>query len=152
MTVNLSREILEHVKTYDEFSDLALLLSQADQGALFDFLFIQAISGPSGVAGALLVEIDPAPTRTCEQLLDDVAKSNWNVSAKEIPFYLISQFGKLSVKSSYQSYVKTANLTDLQKRRVGTIIYWMTAPTASLVRAHHDWPWTELEDHEANEN
>ena len=147
MSLILSREILERVRTYDEFIDLALALGKSDRTGLFEFLFAQAISGGpgSGVAAGLLVEIEPKTTQTCKELLEEVAKSNWNVSEKKVPFYFISQFGKRGLIGAYEDYVKEATLTDAQKQRVGTIIYWTAGSTANLIRAYHDWPWREAE-------
>ncbi|TXI90190.1 MAG: hypothetical protein E6Q34_09435 [Burkholderiaceae bacterium] len=148
MSLKLSNELLEHVRNYDEFIDLALAMGDADRMELFEFLFSRAMSGGrvGAIAARLLVEIEPKPTRNCEELLDEVAKSNWNVSVKEVPFYFISQFGKRGLISAYENYINDAILTDMQKQRVGTIIYWTAGSTANLIRGYHDWPWLEAED------
>ena len=148
MTLNHTIDRLLAVKDYDAFVDLSLELGCDDEKALFEFLFCQAISGgrTGDIAARLLIEIEPAPTRSCEELLDDVAKSQWDVSAKEVPFFFISQFGKRGLLESYGAFIKNSVLNDEQKLRVGTIIYWTAGPTANLVRAYHDWPWREADD------
>lgn len=148
MDWELIRRRIESVSNYDAFVDLMLGLSTSNQPELFDFLFTHSISGSkgSGVAAYLLIEFDPPPTRSCAQLLEEIAKSKWNVSTKEVPFFLISWFGKNSVKDAYASFIAEADLTPEQKQRVGTIIYWTSAPAATLIRSYHDWPWRESDD------
>lgn len=150
MDEELTLERFERVVNYDAFVDLALELSTTPQTELFNFLFTQSISGGrvGSVAACLLVEIDPTPTRSCEELLAEIAKSNWNVSTKEVPFFLISWFGKHFLNDAYRSFMQEASLTHEQKQRVGTIIYWTSSPTANLIRSFHDWPWRETDDSE----
>ncbi|MES2016654.1 MAG: hypothetical protein V4484_09170 [Pseudomonadota bacterium] len=139
---------IESVSNYDAFVDLMLELSTSKPPELFDFLFTHSISGGkgSGVAACLLIEIDPSPTRSCVQLLEEISRSKWNVSTKEVPFFLISWFGKHSVKEAYGSFIAEADLTPEQKQRVSTIIYWTSTPAANLIRSYHDWPWRESDD------
>lgn len=148
MDQELTRQRIESVVTYDAFVDLALELGKNQEPQLFDFLFAHSVlSGRVGsVAACLLVEIDPAPTRSCGELLAEIARSKWNVSTKELPFFLISWFGKRFLKDVYQSFMQTASLTSEEKQRVSTVIYWASSPTANLVRSYHDWPWHEADD------
>lgn len=147
MKMNLTIERLSAVGNYDAFVDLALELGGGDEEALFEFLFFQAISGggTGDIAARLLIEIEPAPTRSCDDLLDAVAKSQWDVSMKEVPFFFIAQFGKQGLRDSYDAFIKKATLTDEQKLRVGTIVYWTAGATANLIRGYHDWPWLEAD-------
>lgn len=144
----LTRQRIESVANYDAFVDLALELGTNPEPQLFDFLFAHSLLGGrvGGVAACLLVETDPAPTRSCEKLLAEIATSKWDVSTKELPFFLISWFGKRFLKDAYRSFIQTANLTSEQKQRVGTIIYWTAGPAANLIRSYHDWPWREADD------
>lgn len=144
----LIRRRIESVANYDAFVDLALELGTNLEPQLFDFLFAHSLWGGrvGDVAACLLVETDPAPTRSCEELLAEIAISKWNVSTKELPFFLISWFGKRFLKDAYQSFIQTANLTAKQKQRVSTIIYWTAGPAANLIRSYHDWPWREADD------
>lgn len=89
MDEELARQRIESVANYDAFVDLALELGKTQDPQLFDFLFSHSILGGrvGGVAACLLVETDPAPTRSCEELLADIATSKWNVSTKELPFF-----------------------------------------------------------------
>lgn len=152
MCPQLSRDELSKISSYDEFVDLSLRLDSANKSELFNFIFPISISAREfdgdkspGVAARLLVAIEPAHTRSCELLLDEIAKSKWDVSCKSIPFYLITQFGKSQLKAHYNNYISYAKLSEEQKRRVGTIIYWSAGPSADLVSSYHDWPWRESE-------
>jgi len=147
MAWKIIRQRITNITDYDAFVDLALELSGGDVTDLFEFLFSEAISGgrTGGQAACLLIEIDPPPTRDCQALLGEVAKSKWDVSTKEVPFFLISWFGKPGLIESYNLFIKEADLTTEQKQRVATIIYWTAGPTAQLIRSYHDWPWHEAE-------
>lgn len=148
MDHELIRQQMESVANYDAFVDLALELGTHPAPQRFDFLFAHSISGGrvGGVAARLLIETDPAPTRSCEQLLAEIAMSKWDVSTKEVPFFLISWFGKRYLKELYGSFIQTADLTPEQKQRVGTILYWTASPAANLIRSYHDWPWREADE------
>lgn len=139
---------MESVANYDTFVDLALELGTHPAPQRFDFLFAHSISGGrvGGVAARLLIETDPEPARSCEELLAEIATSKWDVGTKEVPFFLISWFGKRFLEDAYRSFIQTAELTPEQKQRVGTIIYWTAPPAASLIRSYHDWPWLEAND------
>jgi hypothetical protein len=148
----LSRDHLRKVRTYDDFIDLSLSLGSIKKSDIFDFLFSIAISRREdpediapGIAGGLLVELEPKHTRSCEELLNEIAKSGWDVSLKEVPFYLITQFGKWSLIGTYNAYISQASLNDEQRRRVQTVVYWTAGSSANLIRALHDWPWREDE-------
>ena len=145
MDQKLTRQRIESIANYDAFVDLALELGTIPEPQLFDFLFAHSLlgGGVGGIAARLLVETDPAPTRSCEELLAEIATSNWNVSTKELPFFLISWFGKQFLNDAYRAFIQTAILTSDQKQRVGTIIYWTASPAANLIRSYHDWPWRE---------
>lgn len=148
MDYELALRRIASVADYDAFIDLALELGINRGAELFDFLFAQSISGGGvgGTAACLLVEIDPPPTRSCEELLAEIAKSSWDVSTKEVPFFLITWFGKQLLADAYRSFIEEANLTPEQKRRVGTVLYWTASPAANLIRSYHDWPWREADD------
>ncbi|MFC5479347.1 hypothetical protein [Massilia suwonensis] len=148
MDWNLILRRIQDVSNYDAFVELELELSRGQETHLFDFLFTHSISGGrgGGVAACLLIEIDPAPTRSCKELLAEIAKSKWNVSTKEVPFFMISWFGKRTVRNTCQGLIGEANLTPEQTQRVSTIIYWTNSPAANLIRSYHDWPWREADD------
>ncbi|QYF93992.1 hypothetical protein KY495_01755 [Massilia sp. PAMC28688] len=151
---NMDKEIglrrIESVPDYDAFVDLALELGTNSGAELFDFLFTQSLAGgrAGGLAACLMVEIDPRPTRCCKELLAEIARSNWDVSTKEVPFYLITWFGKHFLMDAYRSLIEETRLTPEQQQRVSTILYWTASPTANLIRSYHDWPWRAAEDSE----
>lgn len=148
MDREIARQRMQNLTGYDAFVDLALELGGSDIAGIFDFLFSETIAGgrTSQLAGRLLIEIDPEPTRTCEALLSEVAHSKWDVSTKEVPFFFISWFGKRGLLEGYQRFIEEADLNAEQKQRVGTIIYWTAGSAAQLIRSYHDWPWREADD------
>jgi hypothetical protein len=145
----LNKEDLANIDKYDDFFALSRKLSQVEDSELFDFLFPLAISqrtteNINGIAGLLLVDLEPKHTRSCQELLDEMAHSKWFVSNKEVPFYLVSQFGKWNLFNEYKTYVSSAELSEQQQRRIETIIYWASSPTAKLAYDLHYWEWQEV--------
>lgn len=148
MDWEIVRERMQNLTGYDAFVDLALELGGRNVAGIFDFLFSEAIAGgrTGGLTARLLIEIDPAPTRTCKALLSEVAHSKWDVSTKEVPFFFISWFGKQGLIEAYHLFIEEADLNAEQKQRVGTILCWTAGPAAQLIRSYHDWPWHEVDD------
>ena len=144
--MKLENKLLENIKDYyDDFWDLRLKLEGVDESRLFDFLFPIAISCRgtyiNGTAGCLLVELEPKHTRNCSQLLDEIANSKWDVSLKNVPFYLISQFGRWNLKEEIDKYLSNSEKTKQQKQYVGSVWYWASQPTHELAKDFHYWEW-----------
>jgi hypothetical protein len=150
----LSRQDLAHVTKYEEFFELRQRIAREHPEGLAEFLLNTAMANlgdkADGVAGRLLIELEPRCPVSCEQVLDQVSKSNWNVSFKELPFYLISQFGKWNVLRAVESVAGAASLTGEQRVRVEGIAYWARMPTSELAKPLHYWEWQEVIEDEGN--
>jgi hypothetical protein len=144
----LDQKLLENINDYDAFSELSEKLSSYPKDELFNFLFPIAISCRgsyiNGIAGYLLINLEPRHTRKCSELLNEIAHSKWDVSNREVPFYLITQFGKWNLEKEIKDYVASNKLTELDTRRVETIWYWASSPTVTLCEHLHYFEWQEV--------
>lgn len=148
----LTRQELAHITKYEDFLALRQCVAREHAEGLAEFLLNTAIANlgdkADGVAGRLLIELEPKCPISCEQVLERLSKSNWNVSFKELPFYLISQFGKWNVLRAVESVANSASLTGEQRARVEGISYWARMSTSELAKPLHYWEWQEvIEDH-----
>jgi hypothetical protein len=151
----LDRKLLEGIEDYDSFFALSHEFSGYPEDELFNFLFSTAIGerggNINGVAGMLLIDLEPKHTRSCSELLNEIAHSNWDVSNKEIPFYMVSQFGKWNLASEIKEYVANTKLNDIEQRRVETIWYWASSPSSKLSNDLHYFEWQEaIEGEDSN--
>ena len=151
----LDKKLLEGIKDYDAFFDLSQKLSNYPKAELFDFLFPIAISCRSscinGIAGYLLIDLEPKHTRSCSALLNEIAKSKWDVSNKEVPFYLVSQFGKWNLDKEIKDYIVGNKSIESELRAIESIWYWASSPTASLSEDLHYFEWqVAIEGEELN--
>jgi hypothetical protein len=139
---------LKGIESYDDFFSLSKKLSTLNEEDLFNFLFPISISkregNTSGTAGMLLIDLEPKHTRSCAELIDEIANSDWFVSFKEVPFYLVSQFGKWNLASEIKEYLKKSGLTESQRRRVESVWYWASSPSAKLSYDLHYFEWQEV--------
>lgn len=145
-------EDLKNVQSYDDFFALSLKLSSSNEDDLFNFLFPIAISdreskAPS-IAGMLLIDLEPKHTRHCSELINEVANSNWFVSFKEVPFYLVSQFGKWNLESEIKAFLLQSGLTENQRKRAESIWHWASSPSAKLSYDLHYFEWQEVIENE----
>jgi hypothetical protein len=145
---SFTREMLSSIKTYDDFFALCRSLSAVEESTLFEFLFPIAISAHSGdnansIAGFALLELEPKCQMSCEETVEAISNSRWDVSNREIPFYLISQFGKWRVGEAVTAFLKNPRKTDEQKRYVETIWYWAGLPSIKLAEKLFYWEWQE---------
>lgn len=141
-------EDLKGIENYDEFFALSRKLSSSNDEELFNFLFPIAISkresNASGTAGMLLIDLEPKHTRSCAELINEIANSDWFVSFKEVPFYLVSQFGKWNLASEIKEFLGRSGLTEEQRRRAESIWYWASSPSAKLSYDLHYFEWQEV--------
>jgi hypothetical protein len=142
--IMLNIEDLNNIENYDSFSVLSRKLSAYPESELFDFLFpisIDKRENNSGVAGKLLIDLDPKHTRSCAKLIDEVANSNWFVSFQEVPFYLVTQFGKWNLKKEIDQYISNPSTTKDQRQMVKSVWYWASMPTSGLCEYLHYFEW-----------
>lgn len=143
-----SNKILTGITDYESFENLVFKLRESPHDQLFDFLFPLAISSRSsrvnGIASSLLVALEPKSTRPCAELLYEIGNSQWDVSIKEIPFYLTVQFGKWNLLDEIELFKqKYHNESDIIKR-VESIAYWLRAPIESLCADFHYFEWRDM--------
>ena len=146
----LNRENLNDIENYDSFSALSRKLSGYPESEVFDFLFpisIDKRENNSGIAGKLLIDLEPKHRRSCVELVDEIAKSIWFVSFQEVPFYLVSQFGKWNLANEIEQYLNNTSLTKNQRQQVESIWYWASQPSSSLSEDLHYFEWQEAIEH-----
>lgn len=144
----LSRANLAAVKTYDEFFALCQGLRKTDKGALFDFLFTTALSGvaesTSAIAGFALIELEPKCPITCSEAIERISNSKWDLSNREVPFYLVSQFGKWTVQGAVNEFLRHSNRDEQQNVLVNGVWYWASGPSVKLAEKLFYWEWQEV--------
>lgn len=149
----LSRQDFANIIKYEDFFELRQRVAKERPEGLAELLLTTAITNlgdkADGVAGRLLIELEPKCPLSCEQVLERVYESSWNVSCKEVPFYLVSQFGKWYVLNAVESLVSSLPSGE-QRRRVEGISYWARMPTSELAKPLHYWEWQEVIEGEGN--
>jgi len=145
---------LNCISNYSDFTGLNNELNRLDKPFLFNTLFELAISNrnelPAEMAGYCLVALEPKFTRNCNDLINEIATSDWYLSDKSIPLYLNSQFGKWTVKSSIDEILSDKELTRNEKIKIEGIWYWSRMPNSYLSGDLCYWQWQEAI--EGNEN
>lgn len=143
----LSRGSLSTIRTYEEFFILCQSLSKIGERDVFEFLFPIAASvrgdNANVIAGFALLELEPRCPMSCEATIEFISNSNWDVSNREIPFYVVSQFGKWKVGDAIQAFLENVDKSDKQKRYVEAIWYWAREPSVKLTEKLFYWEWHE---------
>jgi hypothetical protein len=140
-------ELLKDIHTYDGFFELSRKLSLIEEKELFEFLFHAATNerggNVNGTAGRLLIDLDPKASDTCDVLVHKIAKSKWDVSNKEIPFYLVTQFGKWNLAAEIKKVVNDNSYSDQERRLAEGVWYWASGPASKLSHDLHYFEWQE---------
>lgn len=146
--MQFTRHNLASVRNYEEFIALRQSLALLGGDSLFEFLLPHALaSEPDGaqvVAGRALIELEPRCPQDCAAVLRAMATSNWDVSLREVPFYLVSQFGKWHVLQNVEQLTTRGSLPEQQRVRVEGVGYWVSFPTSELAKPFHYWEWQEV--------
>jgi hypothetical protein len=95
------------------------------------------------IAGYLLIDIEPSPRLSCEELLNRIADSHWYLSNREVPFYLVARFGKEHLSSVLNKKLSSATLTNDQRIMLEGIQYWVSMPASTLSDRFHYFEWQE---------
>jgi hypothetical protein len=144
--MQLSRQNLTQIDKYQDFFTLRQRIAEVRPVDLAEFLLGIAIANVGDqadrVAGCLLIDLEPKCPYSCEQVLARVHKSNWNVSYKELPFYLVSQFGKWAVLREIEKFANSVSPGETLSRVEG-ISYWVRMPTSELAKPLHYWEWQD---------
>jgi hypothetical protein len=137
------KEQLAGITTYDEFQQLRQSLSNHKQDDLYRFLFKLAINGREDLApkmaGYMLIELQPNCSDTLYDVLTQIHLSSYFLSFREVPFYLVTQFGKHTLLDEAKQFVKKLPKDKSENSRVDTIIYWASMPASELCKGFHDW-------------
>jgi hypothetical protein len=148
----LNRDKLAKIKTYDDFFEVRQAVASLSSTELFNSLFPVSIEnlgdGADSYAGLLLIELDPKHELTLEDMLLKIAKSKWNVSNREIPFYLVSQFGKWNVLNKVKELLKDGSFNEEEKKYLETVNYWASGPASGLSEPLHYFEWQEVIERE----
>ncbi len=95
------RERLDRIANADDFRAVSRSLAQWQSSEVYEALFPLAISGREGAApwyaGCLLIDLQPDCPEPPLDMIARVHASKWFVSFREVPFYLVTQFGKRTV-------------------------------------------------------
>jgi len=144
----LNRDKLAKIKTYDDFFEVRQAVASLSSTELFNSLFPISIENigdsADSFAGLLLIELDPKHELTLENMLLKIAKSKWNVSNREIPFYLVSQFGKWNVLNKVNELLKDVSFNEEEKNYLETVNYWASGPPSGLSEPLHYFEWQEV--------
>ena len=143
----VTRERLALIKNHSQFLKLRQMLFPLGPEKLFELLLPISLQyeldGASSVAAMLLIEYDPKALCSCNELLLQVANSNWYLSDKFVPFYLVTQFGKYNVLTEIEKVLSSNSLAADQRARVEGIKYWAEMPAASLSADYAYFEWQE---------
>ena len=156
------RQRLLDATTVAKVDELARQVSGSDPADLFRALFPVAADsrlaraagqfGPEPVghlsfrAGRLLVDLEPRCPVPCEEALRVVAEGAWDLSLREVPFYLVSQFGKLRLAEVATRLLGQASDPG-QKLALETVLYWLAPPAVDLLSVSRSY-WDEQREAE----
>jgi len=137
------RQQLDKIESWDEFFEARQLLAKWKSKEVYEVLFPLAISGLDGSAphraGCLLIELQPDCPESLSEVLAKIHNSKWYVSFREVPFYLVTQFGKHVVLESARKFIHSLPANQKEQSRVETLIYWASFPASALCKGFHEW-------------
>ena len=107
----------------------------------FELIFQKALNGFLFQASFLLLYYNPTPSEGLSNLLLEISKSKWDISDKFIPFYLISQFGRINLKREANVLITSNVLSNSQKERLNSFLYQALQPSAQLLTHYFQWEW-----------
>lgn len=96
------------------------------------------------IAGFLLIDIDPRPQQTLQELLAIVTRSRWNLSNHEVPFYLVASFGKYQVLDAINAELNSEKLLADERVSLEGVRYWASFPVAYGAERLHYFEWQEV--------
>ncbi len=141
-----------NIKNYDDFfsvfRELAPYSSEALAEALFEISINQTGNVADAMAGCLLIAIEPSMNYSCNELLIKISQSRWNVSNREVPFYLVSQFGKIHLNSVLIEMLSDSSFSESERIYIDSVLYWVSSPAAKLVEPLHYFEWQEVIERE----
>lgn len=146
--MNITRQQLASITNYDAFFELGKELSKLDRRSLYDLLMPIAIEsardGAHIIAARALVELQPECPDGCETVLRTISRSKWDLSLREVPFYLVAEFGKWRLLQEVAQLTALGSLEKQEQVRVEGIAYWASMPASELAKPLHYWEWEEV--------
>ena len=137
MTLEALTIELESCSTAEDALRIQRSVEALPSGIAFELLFTLAtkdVGIPNVLAAALLVDVEPPCPVGCEAALRILAAGQWQVSDHNVPFYLITQFGKSRL---IEAATTLANELEGEARQsVATVAYHAHWPAASM----RHWP------------
>jgi len=98
-----------------------------DDTQRFEVLFPLAVKAqhhaPSSPAAELLRELSPVCSLSCEDAVRALLPE-WDVSIREVPFYLAARFGLERVRQAV-NHLGPRIASDSEKRSLQTVAYWL---------------------------
>ena len=136
MTIDELTDAVRQATSKHDWPALVAQMRQLDDDELFRLLFPLATSGqwecPMAFSAALLLyEIKPACPVSCKEAVRGLF-GNWDVSIKEVPWYLRDVFGRSRVLEIVQEWSREP-ISDIEMGRLHTIGYWLGVPEAERV-------------------
>ena len=147
--MKISREQISKITNYDSFMEVESELLKSNESSIFNLLIKTCTEQNGGdsadfYAGMLLIHIEPKHQLTCSEILKKIASSNWNLSERSLPFYLISQFGKWNTLEEIEIILNQSTLSKEQTVLIETIRYWVKHPTSTLSAPLNYFEWQEV--------
>jgi hypothetical protein len=118
-------------------SKLVDRLNGVDSIELFHGIFPLAVAaqGPGHspiIASLLLLLLEPPSPLSAVDAVRELLPE-WDVSAEEVPVYLVSQYGKRQLHTAMVELEQTQTLSNDEKVRLQTIRYWIAFPLVNLI-------------------
>ena len=124
---------LDNCATVSDALRIRSVVDALPSAVAFHLLFTLAtrdVGKPNLFAAALLIELEPPCPVDCEVALRTLGSGCWQVSDHKVPFYLITQFGKLRL---IEAVAIVSNEFDGERRhQVNTVAYHAQWPAAEM--------------------
>jgi hypothetical protein len=149
------RERLDRIANADDFRAVSRSLAQWQSSEVYEALFPLAISGREGAApwyaGCLLIDLQPDCPEPPLDMIARVHACKWFVSFREVPFYLVTQFGKRTVLDAAAHLLQALDSRSAEQSRVQSLVYWARMPASDLCKHFHHWEIDEFHADEADD-
>ena len=149
------RQQLDAIATWVAFFEMRQLMAKWQPDEIYRALFPLAISGREGNAphraGCLLIELQPDCSVPLSEIVLQIHNSKWYVSFREVPFYLVTQFGKPAVLDVAQKFLDALPPNRTEHSRVETLVYWASFSASDLCKGFHEWEFERFNEEAKNE-
>lgn len=136
------------IRGWDDYLELRNTIVRSwSQERLWDCLLAILLSfrdeHSDTIAGYLLIDLEPKPQVSCDELLSRISVSRWYLSNRELPFYLVSRFGKDNLLPLLATKLSSEPLAEDQRVTLEGIQYWASMPASTLSERLHYFEWQE---------